>query len=230
MIRNESHPIRATITIIWVDKYKHLKREFENIFENNLYIPSKLPEKKEILRMAGEINDEFLNDYCVGTFSSKTAHDSYIIKEGLGDQHRSSIDIFNGEDHVKSHVRHIREILNKTIRESKKGRSMPSRCYKMNVEYSLNGLQFHRLSMGNSFKNNLPLLLGWFIAPIITVLNSSPKNINTGNALNNDGGAILRLVNNFSLASFITSLIIIAMIYIVISLIKYWSNENAIRI
>jgi hypothetical protein len=232
MLRNDTHPIRATITIIWKKKYKQLKKSFEKNLEGNIKFPSSVAKKKEILRLAGEINNEFLDKYSVGEFRSKTAHDSYIIRENLGDQSRTSIDIFNCADNIKLEVKHIIQLLKNTIKNDKKCFFVRFKYYSISIHYSINSLQFKKITLGRVFVENIPLLLGWFIAPIITVINSDNKNINTLDILNNyEGGALSKLIDNFSLNAFIVSILIIMIIYISVSLMKYfWENKNEIRI
>lgn len=231
MTFNESHPIRATITIIYKKKYKKIKEEFENKLRNNCNLYTADRERKGILKLMG-LSDEFYEKYDIIGKIGTTAQFSYIIKENIGDALRTSFDIFNNKDHIKKHIQFIKDLLKKTINENKNyALIIRQRAYKLKLHYSINNVNFTSISFGKIMLHNLPLLLGWFITPINRIINEFCKTQNDINIQNSIdiGNRFYLAISKITLSEVIITAIFIIFIYFIISLINWGANRNVIK-
>jgi len=227
---NESHPIRATVTIIWKEKYKVLKTEFENKLRNNCEIYQD-PQRKEVLKLLG-IEGEFYDRYDLVGKIGTTSQFSYIIKERIDDDTRTSFDLFNNKEHIKEHVEFIRKTLRKTIWEHK-GQIIiiKNRVYKWSEYFSINNINFNKIIFRAAMKDNLILLLGWFIAPITKIGCYYANTTNNLYNQNNDiVGATEYLVSKTTTTEIVVSLAVIALIFFVASLVEWRKKKHVIRL
>lgn len=232
MVFNDSHPIRATITIIWKKKYIDLKKEFENKLKHNCDLSSQKKKKEEILKLVTP-SLEFFDKYdIIGELKSHTSKPSYIIKEKL-DRTRTSFDLFNDVEHIKGAVKFVRELLKKTIRETKKySLVITSNAYSWTKIYSLNNVNFKTYSFPQTLIKNLPLLLGWFILPLTKISNSYyniENNINLNDLDLSVGRSISTALGNLNQIEITASILIILVIYLLISVINWRQKQNVIR-
>lgn len=231
MVFNDSHPIRATITIIWKDKYKILKQDFENKLKSNCEIYSEENKRKELLKLITPTNEFYEKFDIIGELKSHNPKYSYIIKEQL-DELRTSLDLFNDKENIMSTVKFIRDLLKKTIRESRKFKLFFSyKAYKWIEVYSVNSINFQARSFGRCLLDNLSLLLGWILLPAIKVGNvyfGNTNNLNTNNLTLIE--AVGEALGNITQTEMITSLFLITFFYFLVSLINWRQTQHDIRI
>lgn len=231
MVFNDSHPIRATITIIWKEKYKSLKQNFDNKLKSNCDIYSQENKRKELLKLITPTTEFYDKFDIIGELKSHNPKCSYIIKEQLDDL-RTSFDLFNDKDNIKSTVKFVKDLLRKTIAENNDFRLIfTSKAYNWATVYSLNSVSFQKQSFGGCLLENLPILLGWILIPAIKVGNvyfSSTNNLNIKNiSLGEAIGEALGSINKTEMA---ISLLLIAFFYFLVSIIKWRQKQHGIRI
>jgi len=231
MVFNDSHPIRATITIIWKEKYKQLKEDFENKLRSNCEIYSQENKRKEHLKLITS-NTEFYDKFdIIGVLRGDTPKCSYIIKEDL-DELRTSLDLFNDKEHIKSSVNFVKKLIKKTIKDSKDFKIVfPLKAYSWTEVYSLNSVIFQKQSFGSVLLENLPVLLGWTLVPAIKIGNiyfGSANNIKMNNFTLL--GSIGQAFGSINKTEMLASLLFIGIIYLGISTIKWRKSKNEIRI
>ncbi|MFX1589216.1 MAG: hypothetical protein ACFFC1_13765, partial [Promethearchaeota archaeon] len=230
---NDSHPIRATITIIWEKKYAGLKKEFENKLKSNCDLSNQTDKKGELLKLTNT-SEEFYDKFdIVGELKSHTAKPSYIIKEKL-DVNRTSFDLFNDREHIREAVKFIKKILKKTIKDNKEHRLIfPSKTYNWTEVYSINSVNFQRSSFKSILSENSPLLFGWFLIPITKIINiyiNTEKNLSSVN-LDSVGlaTAIQKMIMDTNKSEIWISMVSIVSLFLVVSFIKWRQNRNVIR-
>jgi len=235
MAFNESHPIRAKITLNWKSKYKPLKRKFENNLRNNCEIYSDVRHKNAILKLMN-IESEFFGNYDLVGKIGHTAQFSYIIMETIGDDTRTSFDLFNNKDHIKEHVKFIKKILIKTIKENKKfDLIMWFNCCKWKEFFSISTVNFNKLGLVDSMKETTPLLLAWFIAPItkfLIIYLNTKNNLSNGNLTNHVGitNSIQATISQTTLTDVAISIFAIVVIFFIVSLVRWGLKENVIKL
>ncbi|MCK5042410.1 MAG: hypothetical protein KAR51_00130 [Candidatus Aenigmarchaeota archaeon] len=233
MVYNESHPIRATITIIW--KNKKLKEEFDDVLKNHCDIYSEGRKKKEIFKLATNSMEFYTKYDIIGQLKSVTPKASYILKENL-EPLRTSIDMFNDKDNIKESVKFVQKLLIKVIRDK---HFFYNFCKwtiydRLTVVYSLNGISFRNPSFYKMCVENLPVLLGWFILPLSKIVNIYFKTDNDLNKITQNSIGIVKSIENelisINKVEIIVSMLVIIFIYSLVIYIKWRQKRNVIRI
>lgn len=233
MVFNDSHPIRATITIIWKKKYSDLKKEFENKLKSNCDLYEQENKKKELLKWITPSTDFYDKFDIIGELKSHTPKPSYIIKEKL-DTNRTSFDLFNDREHIREAVKFIKKLLKITIRENKETNLIiTSKAYNWTEVYLINSVNFQKPSFSSILSENIPILIGWIIFPVIKIVNiysNTEKNLSSTNLNNLDvANALQKIVMDVNKFEVWTSIGVILLLFFAISIIKWSKNKNVIR-
>jgi hypothetical protein len=231
MAFNESHPIRATIKILWKEKYKQLKQDYENKLKSNCEIYQNENRKKEVLKHITNSYDFYDKYDVIGEIKCNTPKSSYIIKEQL-DPLRTSFDLFNDKEHIKEAVKFVKNLLKETIRENRSGLK-PFSSYKFSVVYSLNNVPFQTPTFKSLLLRNIPILLGWFLVPITQIADiyfNNKININTSDLSKVDLPTAIQItVSNINKIQIVVSFIIIIAIYLIATYSEWRQKQNVIR-
>lgn len=235
MSLNESHPIRATVTIIWKRKYVRVKTKFENQLRDNCEIFPPGSRRRATLELVG-VTSEF-DDTCdiVGQ-TGRTGQFSYIIKDTFSDATHTSFDLFNNKEHILEQVKDVKKLLMKTIHESRMTNIFTKyRCCKLKTVFTINKIIFRKPNFGSSMKDSLPFLFGWLIFPLIKLISMHSKTANVlyGVNLNNNETIINNInttISQTSSTEIIISLIVIVIIFFVVSFIKWRQSQNVVKL
>lgn len=143
--------------------------------------------------------------------------------------------MFNEKDHLKQHIKSIRNLLKKFVNEHKKCKfvMMHKKVYSW-VQYpSISGVNFQTLTFSEVMYSYLPLLLGWLIIPITKILNIYSRNENYINPNSLVSLSIAEAVQiattNITRTDVITTIIIIPVIFFTVCYIKWRQKQNVIR-
>ena len=234
MVFSNSHPIQVRIIISWKKGYNGVKREFENALKAgcNIYSGRK---RKGLLKFFN-IETDFYDEYdIVGKTQGVASQQSYILKDKLSGASRTQFSLFNNQKNIKKEIKHIKEIYKKTLEENPNVGRLKSRVCCWEENFSIKGsVGFNKNTFKGVLKENLYLLLGWFIAPAIKIANiysATEKNLNTGGIdLPEAVETLQKIVNNTTGLEVAVSVILISLFYFLVSFIKWKQNQNVIRI